>query len=177
MKPRLCIVGYKPVIALARKAAAEVKSEADFIFVTSLLEEALPLLKEVEGAADIVLAGPSTRRMHSGELSIPVIAFRPTFPDLIRAVQEARQIDRRIGLCLSREDVEFDIPFEHIKSIEKLSDRTGRVVLWDGRELKLRDSNDVNDENNGIFVVTGTGGKDKVEIDWTDFDRVEFQTK
>jgi hypothetical protein len=110
MKPRLCIVGYKPVIALARKAAAEVRSEADFIFVTSLLEEALPLLKEVEGAADIVLAGPSTRRMHSGELSIPVIAFRPTFPDLIRAVQEARQIDRRIGLCLSREDVEFDIP-------------------------------------------------------------------
>jgi transcriptional regulator with PAS, ATPase and Fis domain len=110
MKPRLCIVGYRPVIALARKAAAEVRSEADFIFVNSLLEEALPLLKEVEGAADIVLAGPSTRRMHSGELSIPIIAFRPTFPDLIRAVQEARHIDRCIGLCLSREDVEFDIP-------------------------------------------------------------------
>jgi hypothetical protein len=74
-------------------------------------------------------------------------------------------------------DVEFDIPFEHIKSIEKLSDRTGRVVLWDGRELKLRDSNDVNDENNGVFVATGAGGKDEVEIDWTDFDRVEFQKK
>jgi len=80
-----------------------------------------------------------------------------------------------IGRQLS--DVNFDIPFEHIQSIEKLSDRTGRVVLWDGRELKLRDSNDVNDENNGVFVATGTGGKDEVEIDWTDFDRVEFQKK
>ena len=110
MKPKLCIVGYKPVIAIGRKVAAEVQSDASFLFVNSLLEEALPHLREIEGAADIVLAGPSTRRMYQGQLSIPIIAFRPTFPDLIRAVQEASHIDRRIGLCLSREDVEFDIP-------------------------------------------------------------------
>jgi transcriptional regulator with PAS, ATPase and Fis domain len=109
MKPRLCVVGYTPVITIARKVAAEVRS-ATFLYVNSLLEEALPHLREIEGAADIVLAGPSTRKMYQGQLSIPVIAFRPTFPDLIRAVQEARGIDRRIGLCLSREDIDFDLP-------------------------------------------------------------------
>lgn len=110
MKPRLCIVGYSPVIAIARKVASEFRRKADFLFVNSLLEEALPKLREIEGTADIVLAGPSTRRMYAGRLSIPIIAFRPTFPDLIRAVNEARSIDRRIGLCLSRDDIDFDIP-------------------------------------------------------------------
>src|SRR5512140_2672376 len=110
MKPRLCIVGYSPVIAIARKVASEFKRKADFLFVNSLLEEALPKLREIEGTTDIVLAGSSTQRMYAGRLSIPVIAFRPTFPDLIRAVNEARCIDRHIGLCLSRDDMDFDIP-------------------------------------------------------------------
>lgn len=71
--------------------------------------------------------------------------------------------------------VEFDIPFENIKSIEKLSSRSSRVTLWDGRQFKLRDSNDVNDENNGIFITTGSDDDDEVIIDWEDFDRVEFK--
>jgi transcriptional regulator with PAS, ATPase and Fis domain len=110
MKPRLCIVGYSPVIDIARKVASEFRRKADFLFVNSLLEEALPKLRKIEGAADIFLAGPSTRRMYAGRLSIPIISFRPTFPDLIRVVDEARRIDQRIGLCLSREDKDFDIP-------------------------------------------------------------------
>jgi transcriptional regulator with PAS, ATPase and Fis domain len=74
------------------------------------MEEALPLLRKVEGIAQIVLAGPSTRRMYANQLKIPVIAFRPTFPDMIRAIQEAQKIDRRIAICLSRDDREFDLP-------------------------------------------------------------------
>lgn len=110
MKPKLCITGYPPVIAIGKEIAKEFKKAADFIYVNSLLEEALPYLQKIEGVADIVLAGPSTRRMYANQLSIPVIAFRPTFPDLIRAIQEAKTIDDRIALCLSRDDMEFDLP-------------------------------------------------------------------
>ncbi len=109
MKPRLCIVGYNPVIEIGKEIAEEYKGAADFIFCDTLLEEASPYLKEIEGVADIVLAGPSTRRMYADRLSIPVISFRPTFPDLIRAVQEARTIDDQIALCLSRDDLDFDL--------------------------------------------------------------------
>jgi len=38
MKPKLCMVGYGPVIAIGKEIAAEYKSAADFIFVNSLLE-------------------------------------------------------------------------------------------------------------------------------------------
>jgi hypothetical protein len=71
--------------------------------------------------------------------------------------------------------VEFDISFENIKSIEKLSRRSSRVTLFDGRQFKLRDSNDVNDENNGIYVATDADPDDEEVIDWEDFDRIEFR--
>lgn len=73
--------------------------------------------------------------------------------------------------------IEFDIAFENIQSIEKLSRGSSRVMLWDGREFKLRDSNDINDEINGIFIMTGTDPDDEVELEWDDFDRVEFKKK
>jgi len=110
MKPKLCIVGYQPVINIARKAAREFSDVADFIFICALMEEALPQLQEVEGVAQIVLAGPSTRRMYADKLKIPIISFRPTFPDLITAIQEAQKIDRRIAIALSRDDKDFDLP-------------------------------------------------------------------
>jgi hypothetical protein len=73
--------------------------------------------------------------------------------------------------------VEFDIAFENIKSIEKLSRRSSRVTLWDDRKFKLRDSNDVDSDNNGIFVSTGSDPDDEEVIDWEDFDRIEFRKK
>jgi len=109
MKPKLCIVGYKPLIAIARKVASEFSDVADFIFINSLLEEALPFLREIEGVADIVLAGASTRKMHSKHLKIPIISFSPTFPDLVRAIKEAQAFDYRIAVCLSRDDHDFDL--------------------------------------------------------------------
>ncbi len=73
--------------------------------------------------------------------------------------------------------VEFDIAFENIKSIEKLSRRSSRVTLWDNRKFKLRDSNDVDNDNNGIFVSTESDPDDEEVIDWEDFDRIEFRKK
>lgn len=71
--------------------------------------------------------------------------------------------------------IEFDIAFQHIKSIEKLSRRSSRITLRDGREIKLRDSNDVNDENNGIFIAVGSDPDDEEVLEWDDFDRIEFK--
>jgi hypothetical protein len=110
MKPRLCIVGYQPVITIARKVAREFNKAADFIFICALMEGALPQLSEVEGVVQIVLAGPSTRRMYADKLKVPIISFRPTFPDLITAIQKAQRIDRRIAITLSRDDKDFDFP-------------------------------------------------------------------
>ncbi len=109
MRPRICIVGYPPVISFAREVAHDFEEAAEFTFVTSLLEGALPRLREVEGAVDIIVAGPSTRIMYEGDLKVPIIDFRLTFPDLIRAIQEARETDRRIVLCHSRRDCDVDL--------------------------------------------------------------------
>ena len=109
MRPRICIVGQAPVITFAKEVAQDFRDVAEFVFLTSLLEGALPLLREVEGSVDIIVAGPSTRRMYEGDLKVPIIDFRLTFPDLIRAIQEARQIDRRIALCHSRGDRDVDL--------------------------------------------------------------------
>lgn len=76
--------------------------------------------------------------------------------------------------------VDFDIPFEKIQSIAKDTRRTTTVTLWDGRQFRLRDSNDVNEENKGIFVTTAEEGKkrgEETEIGWEDFSRVDFSRK
>lgn len=105
-------------MSIAHKIAAEFSDAADFSFVPSLLEDALPHLRRVEGVADIVIAGPSTRRICSKQLTIPVISFRPTFPDVIRAIQEAQNFDNRIAICLSRDDVDFDLSLlSHVMNV------------------------------------------------------------
>jgi len=59
-----------------------------------------------------------------------------------------------------------------IKKIQKRSYRSSVVTVSDGREVRLRGSNDVDEDNKGI-IITLNGGEE-VEIDWEDFDRVEF---
>jgi len=69
------------------------------------------------------------------------------------------------------EDAQFDIEFGFVKSIEKISSRSSTVTLKDGRSFKLRDSNDINSENKGIYVSTG---QDEITVDWDEFEKVEF---
>jgi len=68
--------------------------------------------------------------------------------------------------------MEFDIELGLIKKIEKKSFRASIITVWDGREYTLRGSNDVDEDNKGIFVTLGDG--DEVIIDWDEFERVEF---
>ncbi len=69
------------------------------------------------------------------------------------------------------DDVDFAIEFGQIKSIEKSSRHGAEVVLKDGRKFRLRDSNDIDDDNKGIIIKDG---KDKVVVDWYDFERLEL---
>ena len=70
-------------------------------------------------------------------------------------------------------DAEFDVEFGLIRSIAYVSRSSVRVTLLDGREFVMRGSNDVNDQNKGIFIKQADG--ETVLVDWEEFDRVEFR--
>jgi hypothetical protein len=69
-------------------------------------------------------------------------------------------------------DVEFEILFENIASIERYSRRSAEVKLLNGMVFTLSDSNDVDRDNKGIVVEMDEG--DEMEFDWYDFGSVEF---
>lgn len=84
--------------------------------------------------------------------------------------------DERVGsdkLDGDTYDGDVSISFDKIKSIERDGYSRSIVELKSGRELELRGSNDVNDDNRGIIVnVKGLG---RVDIEWEDFDKVTFK--
>ena len=69
-------------------------------------------------------------------------------------------------------DIEFEIEFGKISMIERISSQGAAVTLFDDRSFDLRDSNDVDEDNDGIFVIDSDGNE--VKISWRDFDRAEF---
>ncbi|HCX24105.1 MAG: hypothetical protein CMB80_31550 [Flammeovirgaceae bacterium] len=70
------------------------------------------------------------------------------------------------------EDGDVSISFSNIKSIERYGSSRSIVILKSGRELELRGSNDVNDENRGIIVaIEGLG---RIDVPWDEFDKVTF---
>lgn len=72
-------------------------------------------------------------------------------------------------------DLTFEIEMGFIKTLEKQSSSGSLVTLADGRTFRLRGSNDVDESNRGLFFTTA-GGK-TVEVDWSDFVKVEFSSK
>jgi hypothetical protein len=76
-------------------------------------------------------------------------------------------------------DVVYDVEFGKIATIERNSSRSALVTLLDGRALELEGSNDVNDENKGIFIrvddqaPSGTDGW--VHVSWDDFREIRFE--
>ncbi len=71
--------------------------------------------------------------------------------------------------------VDYDIEFGLIASITKSSDRGSVVTLRDGREIELRNSNDIDSDNKGIYIRVGDDEWELVE--WEDFDKVEFSSR
>jgi len=70
-------------------------------------------------------------------------------------------------------DMEFDIEFAYIKSIRKRTSSSCEVTLFSGDQFRLRGSNDVNDGNKGVYVRTADD--EVIDIDWEEFERVEFE--
>jgi hypothetical protein len=75
----------------------------------------------------------------------------------------------------NHDDNEYDIEFTYIREIKRKGHRSSVVTIWDGRSFKLRGSNDVDDDNKGIYITLDNG--DEVEVEWDEFDRVEFVRK
>lgn len=70
------------------------------------------------------------------------------------------------------EDGDLSIEFGRIAAIERRGRSSSIVELRDGRRLRLRGSNDVDDDNRGIMVEDPRYGK--VTVEWDAFDRLEF---
>jgi hypothetical protein len=68
------------------------------------------------------------------------------------------------------EDGDMNIEFGNIASIEKHR-RGSMVTLRSGRELYLKGTNDVDDDNRGV-IIKGQNGK--VKVAWDDFESVSF---
>jgi len=64
------------------------------------------------------------------------------------------------------------ITFDRITAIERRSSSSAGITLKDGKEMILRNSNDVNSENRGIVVKSAEFGR--IKVSWDDFERVEF---
>lgn len=65
------------------------------------------------------------------------------------------------------------IPFGRIAAIERAGSSGARVVLENGEEVMLRDSNDVDHSNRGIAVSDPALGQ--VQVGWDDFEGVSFR--
>ncbi|UCG62009.1 MAG: hypothetical protein JSV52_01590 [Candidatus Zixiibacteriota bacterium] len=73
------------------------------------------------------------------------------------------------------QDVQFDVEFGLIKQIERKGYRACIVTVLDGREFRLRGSNDVDEDNKGVFVTLDDG--EEVEVEWDDFELVTFEKR
>ncbi len=69
----------------------------------------------------------------------------------------------------------MDVELDQIETIERRSSNAAEVKLRNGSSFRLEDSNDVNDENRGIFITTKDGKE--IELDWYDFDKVVFRQR
>ena len=70
------------------------------------------------------------------------------------------------------EDGDVSIPMGKLTSIERRSRRSSTVTLRSGREMVLDGTNDVDDDNRGIFVEDARFGR--VLVPWDAFERVDF---
>jgi hypothetical protein len=71
------------------------------------------------------------------------------------------------------DDGKMKVEMGKVRAIEREGFRASRVFLKDGREVVLRGTNDVNDDNRGIFVDDPRYGR--VLVSWEAFERADFE--
>jgi hypothetical protein len=82
---------------------------------------------------------------------------------------ECLAIDKLDG---ESDDSDIALVMGNLKAIERSGRRASRVTLRDGSTMELSGTNDVNDENRGIYVDDPRYGR--VLIRWRAFERVRF---
>ena len=70
------------------------------------------------------------------------------------------------------DDIELEIPFSFIESLERESRNETEVRLKSGETYVLGGSNDVDSDNKGIIIELPDG--DEIELDWDDFESIQF---
>lgn len=69
-------------------------------------------------------------------------------------------------------EIEYKIPFALIQEIVPLGFDRAQVTLTSGEVLRLEDTQDVTDQNDGIIIDSGKGRP--AYVSWRDVDRIEF---
>lgn len=98
-----------------------------------------------------------------------------------RAGEFVGWIEWDVDEVFSKDDLDGDenggrkrkISLDRIGSIERRSSSSSIVMLRDGKEYVLDNSNDVDSGNRGIVIKSRDFGR--VKVDWGDFEKVEFQ--
>ena len=65
------------------------------------------------------------------------------------------------------------IKFGKIQAIERYSSSGSNVILKNGDEMVLRNSNDVDDDNRGINIIDPGFGQ--ITVEWDEFERLDFE--
>ncbi len=71
------------------------------------------------------------------------------------------------------DDMEFNIPFNMIKSITPKGRHSSIVELKNGEKLRLEDSHDVSGDHDGIIIFMGK--KDNEYVAWEEVEKVTFK--
>lgn len=71
-------------------------------------------------------------------------------------------------------DIEFDVPFAEVASIRPSGSDASLVILRNGEELELEDSQDVSESNDGVLIYTGDEA-DPTYVAWQDVELIEFE--
>jgi hypothetical protein len=74
----------------------------------------------------------------------------------------------------SSRDIQYDIPFVHVASIDVLDAGACRVRLRSGAELELEDSQDVTSSNDGVLVYVSDNEAPRY-LNWDDVEKLEFR--
>ena len=72
------------------------------------------------------------------------------------------------------DEIELKIEFSNIGEIRRRTRRSALVILKNGVELLLRDSNDVNYRNKGIVILKNADDPEGELFDWDEFEKVTF---
>lgn len=71
--------------------------------------------------------------------------------------------------------ISYNIPFSAIRTVEPLNRRSSRITLANGEKLRLEESQDVGERNDGILLFLNADDDDPVYLSWRDVELIELR--